>query len=120
MSLADNNKTRRVIVQPQRGVIFDENGEVLVRNKPAFAIELNTQICRSGIDDLKFCNNIIDAISNILTVDKEKVDEQINEGKTVITVAAELTKEDVLPIESNLVKYPGLVVSVRPIRVLAT
>ena len=42
------NKTREILVQPRRGIIFDRNGKILVNNVPSY----NLIISPSQIDDL--------------------------------------------------------------------
>lgn len=119
-SLAENNKTRRAIVEAERGVIFDKNNEVLVRNKPAFAIELNPMLCRSNdasdVDSFKLCKEIVKKLSEEVLIDTQAIYEKLQSESRVVVLASGLTKEEVLPIESNLFRYPGLVVSVRPER----
>jgi penicillin-binding protein 2 len=38
--LSENNRMRRVIIRPERGVIYDRNSEILVRNRPSYHISV--------------------------------------------------------------------------------
>ena len=42
------NKTREVLIQPRRGIIYDRNGEIIVNNVPSYNLIINP----SAIDDL--------------------------------------------------------------------
>ena len=35
------NKTREILIQPRRGVIYDRNGKIIVNNKPSYNLILN-------------------------------------------------------------------------------
>ena len=42
------NKTREVLIQPRRGIIYDRNGEIIVNNVPSYNLIINP----SEISDL--------------------------------------------------------------------
>ena len=37
---SENNRLRMIYIPPTRGIIYDRNGEVLVRNRPSFNVDL--------------------------------------------------------------------------------
>ena len=43
------NRTREILIQPRRGIIYDRNGEIIVNNKPRYNLILNP----SKINDIE-------------------------------------------------------------------
>jgi len=37
-NLSDNNRTRSVLIEPARGLIYDRHGELLANNVPSFTL----------------------------------------------------------------------------------
>ena len=35
------NKTKEILIQPRRGIIYDRNGEIIVNNKPSYNLIIN-------------------------------------------------------------------------------
>ena len=60
------NKTREVLIQPRRGVIYDRNGNILVNNVPSFNLIINPSSIENIDDHLNEINQIIN-----LTEDEE-------------------------------------------------
>lgn len=111
-TLSKSNNTRYAQIQAERGVIYSREGEVLVRNKPAFSIELNTMYCRQ----LNICESTLYEVEKIQNKSLPEAYLDLKNRKQVIVIEKGLTKEEVLPIESKLASFPGLVVSVQPLR----
>jgi penicillin-binding protein 2 len=118
LSLSRTNRLREILVQPERGVIFSNDGEIIARNRPAFGIQLNIQICSPDLKDLSECYEMLDKLKEFkdLNIDYEKVRNDIDQRKLLIIVATGLEKEKILPLEANINKLPGLIVVVQPIR----
>jgi penicillin-binding protein 2 len=116
LALSEANKTRIAQIQPERGAIFDVNNRLLVRNRPGFSLDMNILQCKNTLDPEKKCVTLINKIGEMLKVNTTDATEQLNSGKTIITLAKGLTKEDLIPIESRLFDYPGVVISVQPLR----
>lgn len=118
-SMSQNNSIRAYKIQAERGVIFDNNGKVLVRNKPAFAILMNVKNCSLEYTDFDRCMNSIDNISQFVKIDsdlREDIKSKIESRSETVTVATNVTKDALLIIEPRLRDYPGLYVTVSPIR----
>jgi penicillin-binding protein 2 len=108
--LADSNKTRNSIILAERGVIYDSTGEIIVRNKPSFAVELNTGLCGN------VCPTIVSKINDYVPLDKDLVKDELASGRTIVVLATNLDKETALLLETNLYQLPGVSVIVYPIR----
>ena len=46
-ALSEKNSIRNFTIQAERGVIYDRNDKVIVRNKPSFSLELSVDLCKS-------------------------------------------------------------------------
>ena len=91
------NKTREVLIQPRRGVIYDRNGNILVNNVPSFNLIINPSLIENIDDHLNEINQIID-----LTEDEE------NYAKENFSRLAKLNRELVLKKIFQLMKDLGL------------
>lgn len=116
LALADKNRFREYSLQPERGVIYDRQGRYLVRNKPAFSVNFSPAYCMLGNSNFTLCRSVINQISMLLPVDQERVYKEIDQGKTSVILSRGLSKEQVLAIEANISKYPGISVSTDPQR----
>ncbi len=112
LSLSHANNTRYAQIQADRGVIYDRNGEVLTRNKPAFSIEMNTMYCAQ----LNVCDITIHQIESLLNKSLPEAYLAAKNRKQVIIIDKGLQKEAVIPIENKLATLPGVVVTVQPLR----
>ena len=106
--LAEGNRVRAETIVAERGLIYDRNKDILVRNIPAFGIELNTQICANR------CPEVIDHVEKFIGPVKRPPLNQSD--KTAFVLARNLSKEEILPLEANLSGLPGVSVSVVPTR----
>ena len=61
------NRTREVLVQPTRGVIYDRKGNILVNNVPSYDLIIKPW----KIENL---DNFIEKISEIISLDKKEID----------------------------------------------
>ena len=116
LALARNNQKKEIFIQPERGVIYDVNGNVLVRNKPAFGVELNTSTCKTEDENVRFCKELVKKIGDYVKVNYQRVYTEIDEKRSNIIVASALTRDEILPLEANLKYYPGLVITTQPQR----
>lgn len=108
--LAKSNKTRNAIILAERGVIYGANNQILARNKPSFAVELNTSICGN------MCSTIISKLSDFINLDKDLVKSELSSGRPIVVLATNLDKDEALLLETNLYQLPGVSVIVYPIR----
>jgi penicillin-binding protein 2 len=52
---AANTSIKKEYVIPQRGVIFDRNGKILVGNQPSFEISFTAALMKADFDTIGFC-----------------------------------------------------------------
>ena len=106
------NRTRDVLVQPARGIIFDRDGNILVNNVPTY----NLIIKPWKISSLE---NFIKEISVIIDLDEKDL-EYVNENfknkadyNRELTVKRNLSKEEIAKFEVRNFKYPNAFIDVR-------
>ena len=51
MRLHLQNKTREILIQPRRGIIYDRNGEIIVNNNPKYNLILNPSKNKKDIEE---------------------------------------------------------------------
>jgi penicillin-binding protein 2 len=71
--LAEGNRVRQVVVEAPRGRILDRNGNVLVRNRAAWAITV--KLPELGNPTKR--NQVLDRLSALLGVPRAKIDERL-------------------------------------------
>ena len=64
--LSENNRTRSVILEPARGLIYDRNGVLLANNVPSFSLYVS-------LEDVKDREALIDELSALIGIDPELV-----------------------------------------------
>ena len=103
--LARDNRTRSIVLEPARGLVFDRNGQLLANNVPSFNLYVS-------LEDVKDRTAIIEQVSQHLTLDPEELSEKLSKrgGKTRIKVKGGLTLREAALIESNRLDLPGVVI----------
>tara|TARA_B100000965_G_scaffold335509_1_gene301396 strand:- start:2299 stop:4140 length:1842 start_codon:yes stop_codon:yes gene_type:complete len=106
------NKTREILIQPRRGIIFDRNGEILVNNVPSY----NLIISPSEIENL---NDLIKKIKSIIILSDEDIDYvEMNfkikaELNRELIVKRNLTLEEIAKFEIREHRFPGVYIDER-------
>ena len=118
ISLAKSNRIREISIQPERGVIFDRKGKIVARNKPAFFVQLNLQICSPDLVDLNECKKSVEGTQQLIGVslDLERITKELEARKPVIVLYSGLEKSQILTLEANLKSFSGVTISLQPIR----
>jgi penicillin-binding protein 2 len=61
------NKTKEVLVQPERGIIYDRSGNIIVNNVPTYDLIIKPS-------KIKNPSNFISEISEVIEIDKDDID----------------------------------------------
>lgn len=113
---AANTSIKIEYVIPQRGVIFDRNGKILVGNQPSYEISFTAALLKPDFDTIGFCKLINiskdDFIAKIGAMKKEKYYSKL----TPMTFMKNLNREDMARIQEILFKYPAFDIVSRPQR----
>lgn len=113
---AANTSIKTEYVIPQRGVIFDRNGKIMVGNQPAYEISFTQALMRPDFDTLAFCNLMKiekrDFIKRINIIKTEKYYSKL----TPMTFLKDLSREDIARVQEIIFKYPAFNIVQRPQR----
>lgn len=113
---AANTSIKTEYIIPQRGVIFDRNGKILVGNQPAYEISLTKALLKPDFDTIGFCNLVgitkEDFIERIEEIRKEKYYSPV----TPMTFLKNLSREDIARIQEMIFNYPAFSIVQRPER----
>ncbi len=113
--LAENNYIRSEIIYPNRGLIYDRNGVILVKNIPKYILNQNTNKCVvSKNRDFSSCKNQIEIIKKYFEIDTNKIVGLYGKND-IILVKKELTKDEAILIGS-IKGIDSLEVSILPQR----
>ncbi len=106
------NKTREILVQPRRGIIFDRNGKILVNNVPSY----NLIISPSQIDDLDSLLYQIQPIVSLSDEDIEYVNKNYQSRAKLnreLIIKRNLTTEEIAKFEIRQHRFPGVLIDER-------
>ena len=113
---AANTSIKTEYIIPQRGVIFDRNGKIMVGNQPSYEISFTEALIKSDFDTLGFCNLMKiskqDFIKRINLIKKEKYYSKL----TPMTFMKNLSREEIARIQEIIFKYPAFNIVSRPQR----
>lgn len=113
---AANTSIKTEYVIPQRGVIFDRNGKILVGNQPAYELSFTQALMRPDFDTIAFCNmmkmNKNSFIKRIDSIKKEKYYSKL----TPMTFLKNLSRDEIARIQEIIFKYPAFNIVDRPQR----
>lgn len=113
---AANTSIKTEYVIPQRGVIFDRNGKIMVGNQPAYEISFTQALMKPDFDTLAFCNLMkiekSDFIKRINTIKTEKYYSKL----TPMTFIKDLSREEIARVQEIIFKYPAFSIVQRPQR----
>lgn len=113
---AANTSIKIEYVIPQRGVIFDRNGKIMVGNQPAYEVSFTQALMKPDFDTLAFCSLMrltkTDFINRINIIKKEKYYSKL----TPMTFLKDLSREDIARVQEIIFKYPAFSIVQRPQR----
>jgi len=106
------NKTREILVQPRRGIIYDRNGNILVNNVPSY----NLIISPLQIDNLDSLLNQIQSIVSLSDEDIEYVNKNYERKAKLnreLIIKRNLTKEEIAKFKIRKHRFPGVLIEER-------
>jgi penicillin-binding protein 2 len=112
--LSENNRTRTVRTLAPRGMIYDREGRVIVRNRPAFNIEMI-------LEDIPNLDESLEQLGNIVSRDPAELKAAIKSQRSrnhfePKIVLADVSREELAKIKVNSYRLPGIVIATVPTR----
>ena len=106
------NKTRDMLVQPSRGIIYDRKGNILVNNVPSYSLIIKPWKIES-------LDSFISSIGKVISLNEKEMN-YVNENfkkkaayNRELTVKSNLTPEEIAIFEVRSYKYPNAFIDVR-------
>lgn len=113
---AANTSIKIDYIIPQRGVIFDRNGKILVGNQPSYEISFTQSLLTPDFDTIGFCNLVKisknDFVKKISSIKKDKYYSKL----TPMTFMSDMSREEIARIQEIIFKYPAFNIVERPQR----
>ena len=116
------SEENRIVIYPQpstRGKIFDKNMNVVIDNKPSFAVLFSRQTMED--EEVK---NVITKVARLLQRNDQFVHTLIEKTKTIpgknfslIKIAENISKYQAMRLAEKIPQLPGVVVRIEPVRV---
>src|SRR5262245_57617799 len=106
--LSENNRTRSVLLEPARGLIFDRYGVLLANNVPSFSLYVT-------LEDVKDREGLIRQLTDLLGLDPALIRKKLGgRGSKLLPrkIKDRLTLRDATVIESRRLDLPGVMVEV--------
>ncbi|MCG8608530.1 penicillin-binding protein 2 [bacterium] len=103
---SEKNRVRQVIVEPQRGIMYDRNGVVLVDNRPAYSVAVIPYEILNAQSSLKL-------LSSILEQEPDKLKSRIRKERignfTPVKIKRQIEFSALSHIEEYSLDLPGVV-----------
>ena len=106
------NKTKEVLVQPVRGIIYDRSGKIIVNNVPTYDLIVKASLIKSIDAFLSDLSPIIELDSDELDYVRENFDLKARYNRELI-VKKNLSREEIAKFEVRGYKFPNAFIDVR-------
>ena len=106
--LSENNRTRSVLLEPARGLIYDRNGVLLANNVPSFTLYVT-------LEDVKDRDELTRQLSELLGLDSALIKKKIDgRGSKMLPrkIKDRLSLRDATLIEAHRLDLPGVMIQV--------
>ena len=106
--LSENNRTRLVLLEPARGLIYDRHGVLLANNVPSFSLYVM-------LEDVKDREFLIQQLTDLLGLDPALVRKKMAaKGSKLIPrkIKDRMTLRDATLVESHRLDMPGVMIQV--------
>ena len=106
--LSENNRTRLVLLEPVRGLIYDRHGVLLANNVPSFSLYVT-------LEDVKDREALIQHLTDLLGLDPAQIRKKLSaKGSKLLPrkVKDRMTLRDATIIESHRLDLPGVMIQV--------
>lgn len=103
--LARNNRTRSIVLEPARGLLYDRNGELLANNIPSFQLYVS-------LEDVQDRDALMAQLPHYVDLNMEtladKLSPKYRRGR--VKIKSGLTLKEAALIESHRIELPGVAI----------
>ncbi len=110
--MAEENRTREVSVDAQRGLILDRRGEPIVKNKTSIAVVIDPE----KIDDTPGLRRLAKTLDMSVSLIKERMASERDDPLKPRVIKRDVRAETIAYIEENQGDFPGVDLKVESIR----
>lgn len=108
---SNGNRIKVLPVAPNRGLIYDRNGELLAENRPVFSLD----VVPEEVDDL---DEVLTSLSALLNISQDDIDDFKKDMKRQrrfkpVSLLNRLTSREVALFSAHQHKYPGVSIEAR-------
>jgi penicillin-binding protein 2 len=106
--LSENNRTRLVLLEPARGLVYDRHGVLLANNVPSFSLYVT-------LEDVKDREVLIQQLTDLLGLDPTIVRKKMTtKGSKLLPrkIKDRMTLRDATLVESHRLDMPGVMIQV--------
>lgn len=106
--LSENNRTRQVLLEPARGLIYDRHGVLLANNVPSFSLYVT-------LEDVKDREMLVEQLADLLGLDPALIRKKLGgKGGKLLPrkIKDRMTLRDAMLVESHRLDLPGVMVEV--------
>ena len=106
--LSENNRTRQVLLEPARGLIYDRHGVLLANNVPSFSLYVT-------LEDVKDREILVRQLTDLLGLDAALVRKKLTaKGSKLLPrkIKDRMTLRDATLVESHRLDLPGVMIQV--------
>ena len=106
--LSENNRTRQVLLEPARGLIYDRHGVLLANNVSSFSLYVT-------LEDVKDREVLVEQLADLLSLDPDLIRKKlaVKGGKLLPRkIKDRMTLRDAMLVESHRLDLPGVMVEV--------
>ena len=103
--LARDNRTRSIVLEPARGLLYDRNGELLANNIPSFQLYLS-------LEDVQDRDDLLSKLPEYVDVNVQAISEKLGtkQRRGRIKLKSGLTLKEAALIESHRIDLPGVAI----------
>ncbi len=102
--LARDNRTRSIVLEPARGLLYDRNGELLANNIPSFQLYLS-------LEDVQDRDVLLAKLPEYVDLNMQAISEKLGtKRRGRIKIKNGLTLKEAALIESHRIELPGVAI----------
>ncbi len=105
LELARDNRTRSIVLEPARGLLYDRNGELLANNIPSFQLYVS-------LEDVQDREALINRLPHYIDINSQTVSKKLSQKsrRGRVKIKNGLTLKEAALIESHRMELPGVLI----------
>ena len=103
--LARDNRTRSIVLEPARGLLYDRNGELLANNIPSFQLYVS-------LEDVQDRETLMTRLPHYIDINSQTVSKKLSQRsrRGRVKIKNGLTLKEAALIESHRMELPGVLI----------